>query len=161
MSEQTLTTIDDLLGNYKEDTIELSTGKSFTIQSFEPGNLLIEIGSPLVDTLTEASDEDLRRLPLDVPGTAAHRVWSQFEQIVCDNVINIRFSPEPQNVLPRGLVSLQRLTLAEIQELYVGIRDLSISPEELETFRAAQNPNYEKPEQPEVGAENSEDSESE
>ena len=158
MSEQKLTTIEELLGDYKEDTAVLSTGKSFTIQSFQPGNLLIEIGSPLVDAMTEASEDDLRRMPLDVEGTAAHRVWSQFEQIVCDNVVSVRFSPEAQNFLPRGLVSLKRLTLGEIQELYIKIRDLSISPEELETFRKAQAPGNNESEQQEVDTENGENS---
>ena len=157
MSEKTLTTIEDLLDGFKEKDHELSTGKVFRIQSFMPGNLLIEIGSPLVELLTEASEEDLRRMPLDVPNTNAGRVWSHFEQIVCDNVTNIRFSPEAQNMLPRGLVSLKRLTLVEIQELYVAIRDLSISPEELETFRKAHEPT-EEPEQSELDTEDSEDS---
>ena len=54
--ELTLTSFDDLLGDYKEGTVELSTGKVFSIQNFSPGNLLIEIGSPLVDMMTEASE---------------------------------------------------------------------------------------------------------
>ena len=157
MNEKTLTTIDDLLGGYKEENVELSTGKVFTIQSFMPGNLLIEIGSPVVEMLTEASETDLRRMPLDMPTTQAGRVWSQFEQVVCDNVISIRFSPEPQNVLPTGLVSLKRLSLLEIRELYLEIRNLSISPEEIETFREA-NRDTEEPEQPELDTEDSEDS---
>ena len=159
--EKVLTTIDDLLGNYKEEQVTLSSGKSFTVQNFSPGNLLMSIGSPLVDMMTEASENDLRRMPLDVPGTTANRVWTQFEQIVCDNVISIRFSPEPQNVLPEGIVSLRRLSLGEIQELYVKIRDLSMSPEELETFREAQDPNYKRSEQQEVDSEDPEDSGSE
>ena len=156
--ELTLTSFDDLLGDYKEGTVELSTGKVFSIQNFSPGNLLIEIGSPLVDMMTEASETDLRRLPLDVPGTTSYRVWTQFEQIVCDNVISIRFSTEAQNVLPRGVVSLKRLSLVEIQELYVKIRDLSITPEELETFRAVEKPDNEESEQQGVDTEDSEDS---
>ena len=100
----------------------------------------------------------MRRLPLDVPGTTSYRVWTQFEQIVCDNVISIRFSTEAQNVLPRGVVSLKRLSLVEIQELYVKIRDLSITPEELETFRAVEEPDNKESEQQGVDTEDSEDS---
>lgn len=159
--EKQLTTIEDLLGDYKEEEVTLSTGKTFTIQNFNPGNLLIDIGAPIVDTLTEASEEDLRRLPLDVPGTNANRTWVQFESIVCDNVISIRFSPEAQNALPRGMVSLQRLSLGEIQELYVKIRDLSIPPEEIETFQETEESVDEQPEQQEVDTEDGEDSGSE
>lgn len=157
MSERKLTTVEDLLSDHKEKDHELSTGKVFTIQTFMPGNLLIEIGSPIVEALTVASEEDLRRMPLDIPTTQAGRVWSYFEQIVCDNVISVRFSPEPQNMLPTGLVSLKRLTILEIRELYVAIRDLSISPEELETFREAHKPT-EGAEQSELDSEDSEDS---
>ena len=157
MNERILTTAEELLSGYKEEDFELSTGKVFTIQSFTPGNLLIDVGSPIVELLTDASEEDLRQLPLDLPNTQAGRAWSHFEQIVCDNVTNVRFSPEAQNMLPRGLVSLKRLTLVEIRELYVGIRDLSISPEELEAFREAHKAT-EEPEQSEVDTEDSEDS---
>ena len=157
MSEKTLTTIDDLLKGYKEDDFELSTGKVFRIQSFAPGNLLIEIGSPIIEALTEASEEDLRRMTLDMPNTRAGRAWSHFEQIVCDHVVSVRFSPEPQNFLPEGLVSLRRLSLLEIQELYVGIRDLSVSPEELETFREAYRTDGDSGES-ELDSEDSEDS---
>jgi len=156
MNEQALTTYEDLLDGYKQEVVQLSTGKRFRIQTFMPGNLMIEIGSPIVESLTEASEEDLRQQPLDFPRTEAGRVWSRFEQVVCDNVISIRFSLEPQDVLPEGLVSLSRLTLGEIQELYIKIRDLSISPEELETFRKARG-TAEESEQPELDTEDSED----
>lgn len=159
--ERQLTTVEELLGGYKEEEVELSTGKVFTIQSFTPGNLLIEIGSPLVEILTSSLEEDLRRMPLDIPNTNAGRVWTQFEQIVCDNVTSIRFSPESQNVLPDGIVSLKRLSLVEIQELYIKIRDVSISPEELETFRKVHTTTEDEPEQPELDKADSEDSEPE
>ncbi|MYA99783.1 hypothetical protein F4X90_08895 [Candidatus Poribacteria bacterium] len=156
MSEKMLTTIEDLLSGYQEKDFELSTGKVFTIQSFTPGNLLIDVGSPIVELLTDASEEDLRQMPLDLPNTRAGRAWSHFEQIVCDNVTSIRFSPEAQNMLPTGLVSIRCLTLGEIRELYVAIRDLSVSPEELESFREAHKTD-EEPEQSEVDTEDSED----
>ena len=157
MSKKELTTIEDLLSGHKTDEIELSTGKRFEIQSFMPGNLLIEIGSPLIEMMTDCDESSLRRMALDVPGTAAGIAWSRLEQVVCENVTNIRFSPESQNILPIGIVSLKRLTLGEIRELYIGIRDLSITPEELATFRESfQNP--EESEQSKLAAEDSEDS---
>ena len=159
--ERQLTTVQNLLDGYKEEEVELSTGKVFTVQSFMPGNLLIEIGSPLVEILTTAIEEDLRRMPLDIPNTNSGRVWNQFEQIVCDNVTSIRFSPESQNVLPDGIVSLKRLSLVEIQELYIKIRDVSITPEELETFRKVDRAVSDESEQPELDQTDSEDSEPE
>ena len=161
MSERKLTTVEDLLSGYKEKDHELSTGKVFTIQSFSPGNLLIDVGSPIVDSLSSATEESLRSAPLDMPLSNAGRVWSQFEQIVCDNVTSVRFSPEAQNVLPTGMVSLKRLSLIEIQELYVAIRDLSISEEELEIFRAAHQETDDESELEDVATEDGEDSESE
>ena len=157
MSEKTLTTLDDLLAGYKTKDHELESGKVFTIQSFEPGNLLIEIGSPIIDALTKATEDELRMLPLDIPTSNAARGWAHFERIVCDNVTSIRFSPEPQNMLPTGIASLRILTLVEIQELYIAIRDLSISPEELESFREAYRAARE-PEQQELDSEDSKDS---
>ena len=157
MNERVLTTTEDLLSGYKEEDVELSTGKVFTIQSFTPGNLFIDIGSPIVEALTEATEEDLRRMPLDFRNTNAGRAWMRFENVVCDNVISVSFSPEPQSQLPEGLVSLKRLTLAEIRELYVAIRDLSISPEELETFRKSGKSTKES-EQSELDTEDSKDS---
>jgi len=156
--ERKLTTVEDLLGGYKEKDLELSTGKVFTIQSFAPGNLMIDIGSPLVQMLIEASEEDLRRTTLDMPMTNAGRAWTRIEQLVCDNVTSVRFSPEPQNYLPTGLVSLRRLSLVEIQELYVGIQELSISPEELENFRKVHRESEDESEQSELASEDSEDS---
>jgi len=157
MNEQTLTTIADLLQGYKEKDITLTTGKTFTIRSFTPGNLLLDVGSPLVERLTEASEEDLRALPLDAPNTNAGRSWSRIEQVVCDFVTSVSFSPEPQKYLPEGLVSLRLLTLTEIRELYIGIRDLSISPKELAMFRKTRGAD-EGSKHEELDSENSEDS---
>ena len=118
---------------------------------------MIEIGSPLIDMLTTAGEEDLRQLPLNFPNTAAGQAWQHFEQIVCDNVTSVRFVRESQNILPDGLVSLKILSLMEIQELYTKIRDLSISPEELENFRKIHQSDQES-EQSELDTEGGEDS---
>ena len=158
MSEKKkLTTIEDLLTGYQEEDVELSTGKVFRVQNFTPGSLMIEIGSPLTEMLIEATEESLRQTSIDIVGTRANIAWGRFEKVVCENVISVRFSPEPQKDLPNGIVSLQRLTLGEIRELYVAIRDLSISPEELETFRESYKTD-ENSEREELDKENREDS---
>ena len=151
------TTADDLLVGYSQKDVTLSTGKVFQIQSFSPGSLLINLGSPLVDALTDMPDADLSRVPLETAGTRANTVWQEIKRIVCDNVISVTFVAEPQSSLPTGYVSLSRLSNAEIQELYRMIRDLSVPEEELELFRKI----YEEEQgtaEPAVANENSEDS---
>lgn len=161
MNDNNLTTFQDLISGYKEELVELSTGKRFMIQSFMPGNLMIEIGSPLIEILTEATEDELRSMPLDIPTTNAGREWSRIEQLVCDNVTNVVFARGAQKTLFDGVVSIRRLTLVEIQELYVKIRDLSISPEELANFRKTRGAGTDESEHEELDTSDREDSKTE
>ncbi|MYA99782.1 hypothetical protein F4X90_08890 [Candidatus Poribacteria bacterium] len=100
-----------------QDEAYLSTGKIFTIQSFP-----LHLADSYFDFLAESGEDDLRVL---LEHANPRRMWNRLEDIVCKNVVSVRFCILPQNMLMEGFVSLKCLSLVEIGELYLKIRDLS------------------------------------
>ena len=132
---QELTTEEEILSSIKTKVVTLASGRRFEIQSFNTGNLLFHLGHPHIDAILTAEEVTLRGATLETPGTAVCEYWQEIKRIVCDNVISIRLKDKRQSDLPKGYVSIMMLSIMEIQELFLNIRDLSISQEELERER--------------------------
>lgn len=110
-----LTTVADLMEGYQRKTVPLSTGKVFEIESFIPGSLLINVGAPLLQAFIEETDEDRAELLFN---TDLGMVSEPIKQLVCDHIVSVSVSMQPQWRCGKNVVSIDRLTLAEIRELF-------------------------------------------
>ena len=110
-----LTTAEDLLVGYTKKTVSLSTGKVFEIESFVPGSLMININAPLIQEFVGETDDESAE---ELLNTRLGVVTEPIKQLVCDHIINVPFSMLPQWRCQNGVVSIDRLTLGEIRELF-------------------------------------------
>ena len=130
-----LTTPEDLLQGYDTTTITTENGHGYVIESFVPGNLLIDIGSPVVKQFTDGIEEgeESVRSPIN-----DQNVFEHIKNIVCKHVISVRFSQAPQHLCREGTVSIDRVEQEEVLEIYRQLRDFSFR--DAETFQAAGTP---------------------
>lgn len=119
------TTVADMLQDYHQKTVQLKSGRIFDIVSFLPGNLLLNIESPLVLDFLAESDTPLdteppgNEKPLDLYQTRVPAVLiGTVRQLVAEHITNIPVSLQPQSQCPEGVVSIDRFTLDEIRELF-------------------------------------------
>lgn len=137
-SQVQYTTPAELLQHYKRETITTSNGHTYEIQSFVPGNLLIDIGSPVVLQFTE-TDNEKPDPPVETSPREQQNIGNHIKQIVCDHVTSLEFSPFPQHLCPENVVSINQIAQIEILEIYRHIRDLSFK--EVNRFQGAGNEN--------------------
>jgi len=110
------TTVAEMLQNYNTKTVTLKSGRVFDIESFLPGNLLLNLNSPLVMEFLEevqsenGSDLYQTRVPSAVTGVV--------RTLVAEHVTSVPVSMQPQSQCPEGVVSIDRFTLDEIRELF-------------------------------------------
>lgn len=137
------TTIEDLLIDYKKRTMSTSTGKTFEIESLIPENLLINIGSPIVQQFIVEPDTIPIENRIPVSSGQAERITDEVKRIVCQHVISITISTLPQAFCGDSVLSIDRLTPTEVREIFRSIIELSTG--EAPTF---QGPNQGSAEQP-------------
>ena len=118
-----LATPDDFLKDYGTHTFTTESGKGYTVESFVPGNLLIEVGSPVVRQFTDGLEEgeESVRSP-----TSDRNVYEYIKQLVCDHVISLKIVNFPQHQCGPKMVSINRLPHDEILEIYRELRDFSM-----------------------------------
>ena len=151
MSENSnMTTLDDLLSSYQTETITLSSGRIFEIQSISPGEFAVSSGSPLVQKLVASGinleDDDYEEKAqeymtasitdeewLDIILSEEHK--TQIARVLTSGIISIKFLARRQSDCPEGYASIDNLTLQEQSELFVAILNLSVSEEDSDSFR--------------------------
>ena len=115
MEKLELTTVADMMEGYQRKTVPLKSGKVFEIESFIPGSLLMYIGAPLLQAFIEETDEDRAELLFN---TNLGVVAEPIKQLVCDHIVSVSVSMQPQWRCGKNVVSIDRFTLAEIRELF-------------------------------------------
>ena len=110
------TTVADMLQDYSTKTVTLKSGRVFDIESILPGNLLLNLKSPLVmEFLEQAGEENQDE---NLYQTTVPVVTDAVRQLVAMHVTSVPISMQPQSRCPEGVVSIDRFTLDEIRELF-------------------------------------------
>ena len=134
------TTPTDILEDYVTDDVVTTSGRIFKVESMLPGNLMIDIGSPVIREFTE-TEENKPDIPEDekLSPQEEQALYQHIKNIVCMHTISIKFSLSPQHLCRENVVSIDRLEREEVLEIYRGIRDLSVK--EAATFQEAGDEN--------------------
>ena len=112
------TTVADMLQDYSTKTVTLKSGRVFDIESILPGNLLLNLKSPLVTAFLEAEDGVESDENTLYQRTAPTAVTDVVRQLVAEHVTSVPISLQPQSRCPDGVVSIDRFTMDEIRELF-------------------------------------------
>lgn len=119
------TTVEEMLQDYRIETVRLQSGRVFDIESFIPESLMLNLSSPLIKEFVEEErqkGEELYRTR--VPSVATNFIV----QLVASHIISMSVSMQPQSQCPEGVVSIDRFTLDEIRELFKAMCVLSGVP---------------------------------
>lgn len=145
--ERKLTSYDDLVAEYRTTMVETSTGKVFEVQNVSPGDLLLIAGSPLMAELT------LQGLDLKDAGTVSESVMAMppakqlqlisnpdflrtVKKTVCLGVISVNLVDKEQKDCDAEVqeVSLARLLLPELFQIFTAILQISATDQEVKDF---------------------------
>ena len=138
-----------LIERNKVVSVELSTGLKFDIRAVQAADSFIGLGSLLMRRLTEEGvdiptgdafpefvQEKIQSLTpvelIELEQTEENRVGKK--AIICQGVIDVDFADMPQDDCPPGVVSIQLLSMVELNELWTHIMDLSIPERDVVTF---------------------------
>lgn len=146
-NQRELTSYEQLVAEYRTTIVETSSGKVFEVQNISPGDLLLVAGSPLVAELTEQG------LDMTDAGSVSESVMAmpQSKQIelvtnpdflrtvkltVCMGVISVNLVDKEQRECDATLheVSLSRLLIPELFQVFTAILQLSATDREVQDF---------------------------
>ena len=137
------TTVEEMLIDYKRETLHLSTGKTFEIESLIPETLLINIGSPIVQQFIVEPNTLTAEDRIPVSPNQAERITDEMKRIICQHIISVTISMLPQAFCGDNVLSIDRLTPTEIRELFHGI--IKLSTGEAVTFQRTEQSDPEQP----------------
>lgn len=173
-SDLGLTTYNDMIGDFRIDVVETSTGKKFLIQSLDPGTIFVLYGSPLIGIaegtldLSDLSDhpEKIKETLDAIPDSKKMEMVSNpdfmkmVKLTVCDGVTSMNFVMKNQiDCNPdEKEVSVDRIKVDELFELYNAIMTLSFSNDEEASHLFRFESEEQRPEDPGGDGENSPDS---
>lgn len=136
----------------KQVTIDVSNRKlTFTIRLIQSVDTFNSMGQFLFKRLTEEGVEvpqDARRYTEFINQRIASMTPDQLHDyqisddhltekrmIICQGVIDVDFADLSQEQCPEGVVSVHKLTGAEINDLYLQIMNFSVPESDINTFR--------------------------
>lgn len=148
MSDPKLTTYEELDSLYRTAIVATSSGMSFKIQTVSPGDFMIVAGSPILKKLVE-HDVDLtnkEQISAVIDGMSTQQkadlvsdgsFLRMARQIVCAGVISINFVDKLQDECDRSKqeVSVDRLPMPDLLDLFTGIMTLAVSEDEEEAAK--------------------------
>lgn len=127
-----LVTGEELLkeSGYDTHTFTTSNGHGYKVESLVPGNLLIDLGSPVVRQFTDGLEEgeESVRTPM-----SDQNIYEYIKQLLCDHVINVNFAMIPQHRCGKNVYSIDRVERDEILEIYRELREFSLR--DVDTFQ--------------------------
>lgn len=118
------TTPAELLKDYRTGSITTTFGNTFGFETFIPGNLFIDLGSPVVRQFTDGMvqpDEEAVTSP-----ASDRNVYEHIKNLVCNHVTSVTISQAPQHLCGANVISIDRIPRAEVLEIYRAMRDLSL-----------------------------------
>lgn len=122
-------TPEELTANYITEDIITSYGRKFKVASALPGNLMIDIGSPMLESfLRPPENDDEKLLPRE-----EYTIYQNIKNFICNHVVSVDLSPQPQHLCPPEVVSTDRLPREEVVEIFEHIKRLS--EQEAATFQ--------------------------
>lgn len=122
-------TPEELTANYITEDIITSYGRKFKVASTLPGNLMIDIGSPMLESFLRPPENDEDKLP----PRAEYTIYQNIQNFICNHVISVNLSPQPQHLCPPDVVSTDRLPREEVVEIFEHVKRLA--EQEAATFQ--------------------------